>query len=123
MRREYLWKKGRGYGLSILSGILLIPFLVLTALYAVLTITEHPFGCIFMAFFAWCTRCCWLGIKDSMKEADLPYVPPVTVNTLPAEEVLVRASVEPPMTQNEVLLRAAQRQETAKEELLRVAEE
>jgi hypothetical protein len=54
-----------------------------------------------------------------MKKSN-PYVPPVTASTLPAEEILVRATEEPPVAQSEVLLRAAQGQETPKEELLRV---
>ncbi len=52
-----------------------------------------------------------------------PYVPPVTPDTLPADEILVRGSEEPPVAQSEVLLRAAHRgKETPKEEWLRVAE-
>jgi len=39
---------------------------------------------------------------------------------LPADEILVRGSQEPPIVQSEVLLRATQQQETPKEELLRV---
>ena len=53
----------------------------------------------------------------------LPYVPPVIHDNLPAEEILVRGSEEPPDQQSEVLLRAAKEQETPKEELLRVAKE
>ncbi len=52
------------------------------------------------------------------------YIPPVTADTLPADEILVRGSEEPPVVQSEVLLRAAQKgEETAKEELLRVSQE
>jgi hypothetical protein len=51
----------------------------------------------------------------------LSYVPPVTSDTLAANEILVRAA-EKPVAQSEVLLRAAQQaNETPKEELLRVA--
>lgn len=58
------------------------------------------------------------------KEAkSIPVVPPVTADTLPAEEILVRASEEPSVAQSEVLLRAVQRgQEAPKEELLRVSQ-
>ena len=55
--------------------------------------------------------------------ANLPYVAPIAPDTLPAEEILVRGSSEPPVAQSEVLLRAAQGQETPKEELLRVVGE
>jgi len=59
-----------------------------------------------------------------VRRAREQYFPPVTPNTLPAVEVLVRSSEEPPVVQSEVLLRAAQAaQETPKEELLRIAEE
>jgi hypothetical protein len=52
------------------------------------------------------------------------YFPRVTPDTLPAEEILVRASEKTPVAQSEVLLRAAQwGQETPKKELLRVAKE
>jgi hypothetical protein len=59
-----------------------------------------------------------------MNEAkSLPYIPPVTPDTLPPDEILVRGSEEPPVAQSEVLLRAAKAtQEAAKEELLRIQE-
>jgi len=53
----------------------------------------------------------------------ITYVPPITPNTLPADEILVRGSDEPLVAQSEVLLRAAKEQETPKEELLRVSQE
>jgi hypothetical protein len=53
----------------------------------------------------------------------IPYVPPVSPDTLPTDEILVRGSEEPPVMQSEVLLRAATGQETPKEELLRVSQE
>jgi hypothetical protein len=53
----------------------------------------------------------------------IPYVAPVTTSTLPADEILVRGSEEPPVAQSEVLLRAAQGDETPKEELLRARQE
>jgi hypothetical protein len=52
------------------------------------------------------------------------YSPPVTPDTFPANEILVRGSEEPPVAQSEILLRAAQKgEETPKEELLRVSQE
>jgi hypothetical protein len=60
--------------------------------------------------------------KDLKKAKQVPYVPPVTASTLPAEEILVRAADVPPVAQSTILLRAAQAgQETPKEELLRVS--
>jgi hypothetical protein len=58
---------------------------------------------------------------DTVRE--IPPVPPVTVDTLPAEEVLVRSSAEPTVRQSEMLLRAATGQEMPTEELLRVGQE
>ena len=48
------------------------------------------------------------------------YIPPVTPDTLPADEILVRGSAVPRVTQSEVLLRAAKESETPKEDLLRL---
>ena len=59
-------------------------------------------------------------IRQAKQEARL--IDP-EVDTLPAEEILVRGSEEPPVVQSEVLLRAAKEQETPKEELLRVSQE
>ena len=53
------------------------------------------------------------------KLAQLPYVPPVTPNTLPADEILVRSTSELPTVQSAVLLRMASGIETPREELLR----
>ncbi len=60
--------------------------------------------------------------KDMKKAKQVPYVPPVIANTLPAEEILVRAADEPPVAQSAVLLRAAKGVETPKDELLRVSQ-
>jgi hypothetical protein len=55
--------------------------------------------------------------------ARLSYVPPVTPNTLPAEEILVRGC-EQPAAQSDSLLRATQNvPETPSQELLRIANE
>jgi hypothetical protein len=43
-----------------------------------------------------------------MSISQIPYVPSVTASTLPADEILVRASEAPSRGQSEVLLRAAQ---------------
>ena len=57
-------------------------------------------------------------------EQQVPYVPPVTPNTLPANEILVRGAEEPPVARSKMLLRAAQGgHETATEELLWVVDD
>jgi hypothetical protein len=61
-------------------------------------------------------------VEAGKEAAKLPYVPPVTPDILPAEEILVRAADVPPVAQSTILLRAAQGQETPKEELLRVSQ-
>ncbi len=60
--------------------------------------------------------------RDFRAAKQIPYVPPVTPDTLPADEILVRGSKEPPIAQSAVLLRAAKEQETPKKELLRISE-
>jgi hypothetical protein len=61
--------------------------------------------------------------KASNEEMSIPYVPPVTPDTLSAEEVLVRGSQEPLQEQRTILLRAAvENADRPEEELLRAAE-
>ncbi len=63
-------------------------------------------------------------IRTEARVDALPYLPPVSrADLLPAEKVLVRGSDEPTGAQSETLLRAAKRQETPTEELLRVSQE
>lgn len=53
----------------------------------------------------------------------LVYIPPVTPDTLPSEEVLVRGSEQPYQAQSEMLVRpATQEQESPAGQLLRVSE-
>jgi hypothetical protein len=64
------------------------------------------------------------GVRRAQAIKQIPYVPPVTPDALPADEILVRGSVEPPIEQSEMLLRGAQKgEETPQEELLRVSQE
>lgn len=54
----------------------------------------------------------------------LPYVPPVTADILPAEEVLVRGSAQPAQEQSKVLLRGTDSSAgTGEQELLRSSQE
>ena len=58
--------------------------------------------------------------KANREEASLLYVPPVRLDTLPVEEVLVRMAQEPTLEQSGVLLRAAEeRADVPADQLLR----
>jgi hypothetical protein len=60
--------------------------------------------------------------KVTQENVDIPYVPPVTVDTLPTEEVLVRGAQEPTEEQSSVLLRPVEESaDTPAEQLLRAA--
>ena len=65
----------------------------------------------------------WLGwktLKHGKQALPLTYVAPVTADTLPAEEVLVRGSEEPAQKQSKVLLRGTDSSRgTGEQELLR----
>ncbi len=83
-----------------------------------------------LSFFFLAVICAYITVgliqstrKYHVEALQVPNVLPVTANTLPAEEILVRAAEEPPVAQSTVLLRAAQRgQETPQEELLRMSQ-
>jgi|SRR5579871_247741 len=86
--------------------------------------TRQASTLVVLALGAWS---CTLGLRSGMRRARRAarrlYGLPVSALTLLADEILVRGSEEPPVVQSEVLLRAAQEQETPKEELLRVSQE
>jgi hypothetical protein len=75
---------------------------------------------VIIAIWLWMLSRFWaMARRAKQAAAQLPYVPPVTPSTLPAEEVLVRGATEPP-TPNETLLRpAVNRDEKNTAELLR----
>jgi hypothetical protein len=135
LRREYLRRKSVGTATAILNAVFFVPCLIMTIACLVVTIgriviyiKEAPDGvlpvsilsAVLTAIFARCTYSCWKGVEDGIASAQLPYVPPATPATLPADEILVRSSEEPPVSQSKVLLRAAKQQEIAPEELLRM---
>jgi len=67
-----------------------------------------------------------LRISDraSSEAEKLPFVPPVTADTLPAEEVLVRGSEEPAQEQSKILLRGTNGSGgTREQELLRSSQQ
>jgi hypothetical protein len=138
-RWEYLKKKGATYSNVALYSALFVPALTIAGLCgiaAVMILFIGPndilsslfaigllLGCGLSGALSWYCR---NRILASQRQArQLSYVPPVTPKTLPAEEILVRGSEEPPVQQSEVLLRAAKpgQQEMSAEELLRASQE
>jgi hypothetical protein len=131
LRGEYLLTKAEAYA----SGVLCIVLFLATGAIALLCLyvavrTFLPFlhgdtlGSVFVGaivsetaagFSAWHLA---KGIEGAKVRATTTYVPPVTPDTLPLDEILVRGSEEPTI-QSEVLLRAAKSEVTLKEELLR----
>ncbi|HZT43842.1 MAG TPA: hypothetical protein VFA07_16870 [Chthonomonadaceae bacterium] len=101
---------------AIAIGLVLIPFFF------------HPKGLSewipLAVLFAYTGGALWFLLsiaRHEHREAKrLPYVPPVTADTLPQEEVLLRGSQQPAQEQGKLLLRgAADCQENARQELLR----
>src|SRR5579871_5830554 len=126
LRREYLRKKRRVLVCSFMGTAVMIavtvgviistndkPWMPYQLLFFLLGYTILVFGGFAAAS--------WPRIRKELNE--IPYVPAVTLAALPADEILVRGSQEPAVAQNEVLLRAANEQETPKEQLLRIAED
>ena len=137
LRRRYLHDKRRAYGrmaATIALGFLCVILaggLLITGSYLIMKrwpVMTDAAGCCFILGLAFVPRlvieAAGRAFQKWKDEADhLAYVPPVTADTLPADEILVRAADEPPVEQSSVLLRAAQAGlETAKAELLRVSQ-
>src|SRR5260221_1373656 len=140
-RREYLAKKvggfGKGYSVALASIIMaattgLIVYVSLWCFHisgsGYISIKERilyvmgGIGALIAAFFMGCLTLKSGHFARSQVSTTtlLPYIPPVTPNTLPAEEVLIRGSQEPNREQNIVLLRAAEESsESPANELLR----
>jgi hypothetical protein len=65
----------------------------------------------------------WRFVKSMLGQAKkIPYVPPVTIGTLPDEEILVRG-VKAPSTPADVLLRPTGQEKSSAAELLRMPDE
>jgi hypothetical protein len=140
LRRDYLKQRVRAYAGAILCTWLFVPALLVTLGLAMAAVSiliasgsDNPIGyglgVIIFGILACCSAAAGLfawslwqeGIRFIKVEAALvPYAPPVNPDTMPAEEVLVRGSDEPPVAQSEILMRAADGAETPPEELLRV---
>ena len=118
-RREYLKRKGGAYAKISWSAFLTG---LLTVMLVVVIRTTGP-ARIALTVFYWSYLLVVLihsAHKTHQAVKKLPYVPPVTADTLPAEEVLVRGSEEPVQKQSKVLLRGTQSGlESAEQELLR----
>jgi hypothetical protein len=140
LRRDYVERKAGAYASGMVCSVMFVPCTLVAATFLVAAI--GLFGCAIFhglreedfASYIWgamgsvvgagvfgvYARIFCVGIQEARKSARVPYVPPASAHTLPAEEVLVRASDAPLIVHSEVLLRAAQGQETPQEELLRV---
>jgi len=122
-RREYLTMKGAAY-IGIAIGLAMIVDWVTKFIRAVThlslfwnhLITGRVHSHVFVLLFSMLiflvgmtavTIICFGGVVRhlALKAKQLPYVPPVTADTLPAEEVLVRGSEQPTQEQGKVLLR------------------
>jgi hypothetical protein len=132
LRREYLRKKGKqclyvsvgvvtvlcGYGLlcvmrqPILDNVRAHPDLR-TILGAISTV-----GFVLGIYFLLAREA--IKFVQAAQSMEITYVPPVTADTLSAEDVLVRGAQQPPVVQSEVLLRATHTEpKTPAAELLR----
>ena len=140
-RRAYLWTKEKAYSNMIKGGLAFAfgVFASLVCLYGIYgsywdelhdpPITEDcqqqmiDFTACMLVFglLAWSG---WMTAKEGKQALKVPYVPPVTADTLPAEEILVRGSQEPTQEQSRVLLRGTySRTGTGEQELLRGSQE
>jgi hypothetical protein len=123
LRQEYLRKKGKAYAMLVAWLIGLVAIVVM--MYFSYLGMHHRSGWFAVLGILFYARIIWKGwraVDRSHKEMRLAYIPPVTPDTLPVEEILVRGSEEPPVVTSAILLRAANGQETAKEELLRITD-
>ncbi len=144
-RREYLRQKGTAYlkttsgGIVFVFTVLLTPLLASAAIYSwvgwllwwdrLADPGSHwdIFAIVLTVLAVISGLACYLSwslMQHAIRSAArLSPVPPVTPNTLPAEEVLVRGSEEPQQAQSEMLVRpATAEQVTPKTQLLRVVE-
>ncbi|HLK60928.1 MAG TPA: hypothetical protein VKU00_30470 [Chthonomonadaceae bacterium] len=127
-RRKYLLKKGEAYVKAFLvAGIamacLLFTFSLLGLAITIVSLSiagdgrDSEGGMTFaitifliVCSLAFCIgllswKCARSAYQTHQEGRRLPYIPPVTSDTLPAAEVLVRGSVEPTQEQSQILLR------------------
>ena len=129
-RREYLRKKGTAYTKMSLAALLIVPCLLIgmsilmAGLFAA-TFRQPPLShpLVIIGLFLLVLAPSLLGYfatRSHRAAKQIPYVPPVTSGTLPAEEVLLRGSDASAQEQSQVLLRGTHNtEETDGQELLR----
>ena len=130
-RKQYLKQKRIAYAKGGIADLLIVPCAVLSvclflaALFCLyiggIPLLVSPI--VFVAALLIASLCILFAdlARRRYEEAQqLPYVPPVTADTLPAEEVLVRASEKPKEEQSQILLRGTDSSAgTGEQELLR----
>jgi hypothetical protein len=118
LRQEYLWKRRAHY--AAMSGAYVAILMVGCVAFLLPQRVPWTIGLPAVIFLALFTGRQWGMIQQIRHKAkQVPYVPPVTPSTLPAEEILVRGASEP-SAPSDTLLRAGVKGEEAKvEELLR----
>jgi hypothetical protein len=129
-RQGYLKKKADMIGRSVYLALLGCVFLSFAAIY-LLVVWKIYNGALFqvryqdwvgiLTFTTVGMIVLWASCRQEKQIMYLPYVPPVTSDILPAEEVLVRSSQEPTQEQSTVLLRAAGENGDKPEQLLRAS--
>lgn len=131
-RREYVKRKVVAYTLMTLSILVAIPCALLAVVLFLLAIVGILDGIFWEGIFWPALKLGDLALRfsESAQKAhgearQLPYVPPVTPDSLPAEEVLLRGSQEPLQEQGKTLLRAADGSsaDTPEQELLRASQQ
>jgi hypothetical protein len=124
LRQEYLRKQAwvsTRLTLSCFSSLLFVMLFGICTMFALFGGTwaayvifgTLAFGCVYVM------RVIIRETDRAVKDYDIPYVPPVTPSTLPAEEVLVRGAEEPNAPQETLLRATVKGEDTKTEELLR----
>lgn len=128
-RREYVKRKVMAYVLMTLSILVAIPCALLAVILFLLAVASVFEGIPWVEIFWPALKLGELALRfsESAQKAhgeakQLPYIPPVTADSLPAEEVLLRGAEKPPQEQSRTLLRAADGSAaTPEQELLRAS--
>jgi|SRR5579871_3536068 len=127
-RRQYLQKKALGYTGTSIMAVVTVPYVLATLCLLILPFffpldNWMEFLCLavlLLYFGGVCWGCAWLTRMAYQTTKQLPYVPPVTADILPGEEVLLRGAEAPAQEQSKRLLRSADgRSGQEKQELLR----
>jgi|SRR5579884_72634 len=132
-RREYLTRKSLGYAWAGLNALLVVPCLCIAFVLFVYNLCTICFlfrtNDIARIVFVFCLALSFQGMAlilarsagEAHREArHMRRVPPVTFETLPAEEVLLRSSEESLQAQSRLLLRSLEGpEEILKRELLK----